>query len=73
MLAEKFILLLEALAKSSGNTYPDGSTRWSARLRTFRRGCLAPGEAGTRDRRHAPPSLSLQPTYLRRQPLVVTP
>ena len=26
MLAEKFILLLEALAKSSGN-YPDGSTR----------------------------------------------
>jgi len=27
MLAEKFILLLEALVKSSGNTYPDGSTR----------------------------------------------
>jgi len=27
MLAEKFILLLEALVKSSGNTYPDGSPR----------------------------------------------
>ena len=27
MLAETFILLLEALVKSSGNTYPDGSTR----------------------------------------------
>jgi len=27
MLAEKFILLLEALVKSSGNTHPDGGTR----------------------------------------------
>ena len=27
MLAEKFILLLEALVKSNGNIYPDGSTR----------------------------------------------